>query len=48
MRFLKVVMLGGEMMFIGNSLFQGGNGWPVKEARVERISVSGVEECKGV
>lgn len=37
-----------EMLFIGDALFPGGNDYPVKEAGVQCVPVSGVEDCKKV
>ncbi len=37
-----------EMLFVGDALFPGGNDYPVKEAGVQCIPVSGVDDCKKV
>jgi phosphomannomutase len=37
-----------EMMFIGDAIFPGGNDYPVKEAGVYSVCVSGPHECKRV
>ena len=36
----------GEMLFVGDALFKGGNDYPVKEAGVDCISVAGPSETK--
>ena len=37
-----------EMLFVGDTLFEGGNDYPVKESGVESIQVSGPRETKEV
>ncbi|MDE1823154.1 MAG: HAD-IIB family hydrolase [Candidatus Micrarchaeota archaeon] len=38
----------GQMLFLGDALFEGGNDYPVKRAGVDSISVSGPEETKKI
>ncbi len=38
----------GEMIFIGDAIFPGGNDYPPKEMGVDSICVRDVHECKGV
>ncbi len=38
----------GQMVYIGDALREGGNDWPVKQAGVDCISVSGPEDAKRV
>lgn len=37
-----------EILFIGDALYKGGNDYPVKEAGVESVQVSGPKDCKKV
>lgn len=37
-----------EMLFVGDALFEGGNDYPAKEAGVDCVAVSGVEETKEI
>ena len=37
-----------EMLFVGDALFEGGNDYPAKEAGVDCLAVSGVEETKEI
>lgn len=43
---LKIPVL--DMLFVGDALFEGGNDYPAKEAGVDCIAVSGVEETKEI